>query len=136
MNLNSKLLGCFKRITDSEGNAFQNSLCHVLTRGVHCHTDETAACSRIIVRCTLAHQVRQIIDMIAAKLIICDPFLLCRIILCAENLIHKPLVAGCGRKHAAHQMEAAVCVCKCVKCISAVYAKGIGGDENCTGGSE
>ena len=46
--------------------------------------------------------------MVIAEFVVGDGLLLIRKSLCADDIFHPPLVAGCCRKHAAHQMIGAV----------------------------
>ena len=66
--------------------------------------------------------------MVFTKL--CDSLLFCRIILCADDLIHPPFITACCRKHTAHQMIMAVCMCKCVQRIVLIYTEFLRGDKD------
>ena len=131
---NAERSGNFKGIADGKGYTFQNSLRHVGSRGIHCHTNERAAGVRIVVGRALSHEIGQEKDMVFAKL--CDVLLLACIILCSDDLVHPPLVAGSCAEHAAHKVIFAVCMGESVKRIVAVYAELFTGNENGSGGSE
>ena len=85
-------------------------------------------------RGTLAHQIRQKIYMILAKL--CDSFLLLGIVFGPDDLIHPPFITGSCTEHASHQMIMSVCMSKRMQGIMLVYAKFFRGNKNRSAGSQ
>ena len=129
--------GClchFKGITQAECHAFVYRLQHICTAGIHTHTYKCTSCLRIVVRRTLAHQVRKEVYMIVAQLL--DLGLSARKILVSLDIAHPPLIAGCSGKHATHQVISAVCVCKGMQRILRIYGILIRRDEDRSAGSQ
>ena len=74
--------------------------------------------------------------MIPAKIVVRDRPLLGSVIVGADDIVHPPLVAGCGREHTAHQVIVPVRMGKGVKRIVLVNAKAPAGNKNRAGGAE
>ena len=87
-------------------------------------------------RRTLAHQVWKIVYIVFAEFVIGDRFLLSRIILGSDDLVHPPFVTGSGTQHTSHQMVISVSMCKRMKGVEFIYSKFFAGDEDGSGSSE
>ena len=72
--------------------------------------------------------------MIFAQLL--NSLLLIRVVLRSDDLIHPPLIAGCGGKHAAHQVIMSVGMVKRVQRVEAVNAELVRRDENGSAGAQ
>lgn len=92
--------------------------------GVHGQVDEGSSCIRVVVRGTLAHQIRQEETLFSPSFVM---FSCSLYVFCADDFIHPPFVAGSCTQHASHQVIVAVCVCECVQGIVAVYAEFVAG---------
>ena len=83
---------------------------------------------------TLAHEIRQEVDMIFSQLL--NLRLFCGIILRSDDLIHPPFITGSGTQHATHEMVMSVCVGKGMQGIVLIYSEMIGGNKDCSTGTQ
>ena len=68
--------------------------------------------------------------MSPSKLLFRDAGLFPGVILCPQDLVHPPLVAGRGRKHAAHQVVVAVRVGKGMQRVVPVHTEAAAGNKD------
>ena len=74
--------------------------------------------------------------MVAAELVLGDILLLRGIIFCIQNIVAEPLVATCGGKHAAHQVETAVGMGEGMQSIVRTNAELFGRDKDRAAGTQ
>src|SRR5699024_74557 len=103
-----------------------------------CSSDLGAAGIGIIDGAALAHQVGQEEDIVAAQALLVNGGLLGVIVGGGhlEDVVHPPLVAGSRRKHAAHQVPAAIRMGKGVQAVGIVHAELFAADKDGAGGSQ
>ena len=53
----------------------------------------------------------------------CNILLLPGVILCSNDLIHPPFVAGCSGKHTTHKMIGSIRMVKGMQCIILIHTK-------------
>src|SRR5699024_6220469 len=108
LNLDTQRFCNLKGVPDSEGYTFQNCLSHICSGAVHGQSDKGSSGIRIIVRRPLSHEIRQEEDVILSQLL--NLCLFSTVVLCADDLVHPPFIAGSCTQHTAHQMIVTVCV--------------------------
>ncbi len=87
-------------------------------------------------RRTLTHQIREIIHVVLAQFVVGDRLLLCWVILCADDIVHPPFVAGSSAEHTAHKMIISVGMGKGVKGVEFIHTELLAGNKDSSRGSE